>query len=136
MQRTIALVMVVVGLQLAGCGPGGPSTVPVKGKVLHNGQPLSEGTVTFVPETAGQPEPVGSIGADGSYQLATGDKPGAPVGKYKVVVRASVPSNPNDPYSVPKSLVNAKYTTPAATDLQVTVAADAPPEAYELKLNN
>jgi len=110
--------------------------VPVSGKVLHNGQPLTAGSVTFVPEANGQPEAVGSIGTDGSYTLATGDQAGAPVGKYKVVVRSSVPSNPNDPYSVPKSVVPKKYSDPSATDLTVEVASSVTPGAYDLKLTN
>ena len=136
MLRAFALLCALIGLPLAGCGPGGPATVPVSGKVLHNGQPLTAGSVTFVPEAAGQPEPVGSIAADGSYTLATGDQPGAPVGSYKVVVRATVPSNPNDPYSLPKSVLPPKYSDPAKTDLRVEVVASASPEAYELKLTN
>jgi hypothetical protein len=77
---------------------------------------------------------VGTIGEDGTYTLITGDVPGAPVGAYKVVVTSSVPMNPGDPYSLPKSIIPAKYGKAETTDLRVDVVSDAAPGAYDLTL--
>ena len=100
-----------------------------------SGQPIASGTVTFKPLAPSDlPDPVGTI-ASGQYSVATGPNPGAPVGKYKVIVTASIPSNPDDPYSVPKSLLPAKYTAASTTDLQIEIVATPAAGAYDLKLN-
>jgi hypothetical protein len=120
---------------LAGCGDG-PRTVPVAGAVIFDGQPLTTGTVQFHPvEPTNKHQPVGTIGADGKYQVVTDSVPGAPVGKYKIVVNASAPSNPSDPYSLPKSLIPQKYNVPEETELLLEVASGAVPGAYDLQLS-
>jgi hypothetical protein len=81
-------------LGLTGCG-GGSTDLPtgrVSGKVSHNGQPVTGGTVTFAPLKSGVAgggmvgKPAsGPISSDGSFSLTTyspGD--GAVVGKHTV----------------------------------------------------
>lgn len=72
-----------------GCGPGGPATVPVTGKITIGGQPANNVSISFIPETAGAPTASGTA-TNGSYTLYTGvdGKPGAVVGKYKVTLAA------------------------------------------------
>lgn len=130
--------MFVLSLALAalgGCGQSG-KLVPVTGKVMVGDKPLTTGTVTFIPEgdNKSKIEPVGTIGADGTYTLATGTQPGAPAGKYRVIVTATRPSDPKDEYSEPVSLVNTMYSDRNSPNLPVEVVADAAPRAYDLKL--
>lgn len=120
---------------LAGCGP---SFVPVEGKVIVSGQPLNTGSVAFYP-TAGSGQAdaeigTGDIGSDGSYKLMSSGKAGMPPGKYKVVVNASKPSNPDDQYSLPILLVDKKFTDLATTPLVVDVAAGAGAGKYDLNV--
>src|SRR5262245_6775858 len=68
----------------SGCGGSVGSLHEVKGKVTIDGNPMSGGSVRFVPDTAkgnkSGLEPVGVIGTDGTYTVATAGKPGAPEG--------------------------------------------------------
>jgi hypothetical protein len=69
---------------LAGCD-GGPQIVPLKGKVVYKGQPLTFGSVMLQPE-GGQPA-TAVIEPDGTFVLSThspGD--GATVGQNRVRV--------------------------------------------------
>jgi hypothetical protein len=71
-----------------GCGDGHPTRVPVSGRVVIDGQPLSEGNIRFVPEH-GRPS-AGTIGADGRFTLTCYDgNDGALLGKHRVQVSAS-----------------------------------------------
>ena len=57
-------------LLFAGCGPSGPAVYPVTGLVTFNDQPLTTGTVVFLPKSGGSPAQ-GEIGPDGKYTLTT-----------------------------------------------------------------
>jgi hypothetical protein len=114
-------------------------TVPVSGKVYLGNRPLTTGSVSFRPDASKDNtstwEPSGDIGPDGTYKLSTNGKPGAPLGWYKVIVAADVPSNPNDPYSIPKSIIDVKYADPNTTDLSIQVVENPSPGAYDLKVS-
>jgi len=114
-------------------------TVPVTGTVYLGDRPLTTGSVSFRPDASkgntSTGEPSGDIGPDGTYKLSTNGKPGAPPGWYKVIVAADVPSNPNDPYSMPKSIINAKYADANTTDLSIPVVENPSPGAYDLKVS-
>jgi hypothetical protein len=75
-----------------GCGDSSVERVPVSGKVLIDGEPLTLGSIRFVPKEG---RPLSSaIMADGSFELAEesiGNVPqtGAPVGEYRIQVSAS-----------------------------------------------
>jgi hypothetical protein len=94
-----ALVLVAIALGLAGCGKR-PKLVAVTGKVTHNGQGVTGGSVWFHPDGgADGPEKMGGqLQLDGSFTARTfphGE--GIPPGKYKVTLspdlagRAGVP---------------------------------------------
>lgn len=71
----------------SGCGDGLPQRAPVAGSVTFNGQPVSEGTVTFFP-TAGRAA-LGKIQADGTFRLTTYDEgDGALLGEHRVTIEA------------------------------------------------
>ena len=120
-------------ITLVGCG-GGLKMVPVTGKALIDGQPLTRGVVTFNPDPAkGNSARVACtsrIKGDGQYELYTDDgshvQKGAPVGWYKVTIATT----PGDEAPLP---VNDKYTDFTRTDLVVEVVPNAAPGAYDLK---
>jgi hypothetical protein len=118
-------------LLLAGCGPGGPKTYPVTGKVTIQGQATADVAITFQPVDPAGPVASGRSGADGSYTLYTGveGKPGAPVGKYKVVLSGGgAQQDPSAMYSGAKGPPKAaegpvpkEYTSAATTPKEVEV---------------
>ncbi len=136
--RVLTWVTAVFLFVLAGCG-GEESIdrVPVSGQVTLNDQPVSSGNVEFHPvgESSEEPSiPVSTIGEDGKYSLATPMGEGAAPGSYKVVVRITEPTDPNDPYSPPKLLSPERYNNPDQTDLKIEVVPTPEPGAYDLKL--
>ncbi|MDZ4657553.1 MAG: hypothetical protein SH868_08225 [Bythopirellula sp.] len=86
----IGLSFVAVGL--LGCGEQ-PMRYPVSGKVMIDGEPLSLGSIRFVPEK-GRPV-TSAILSDGTFALAETslssdpDQKGVAPGKYRVAVSAS-----------------------------------------------
>lgn len=89
-----ALVASVTALLVAGGCQRGVERVAVSGKVLIDGEPLTLGTIRFVPKTG---RPAGSrIGPDGSFRVisksqASGgsEVPGLFPGRYQIAVSAS-----------------------------------------------
>lgn len=120
---------------LAGCGPGGPSLIPVEGKITADGNPLAQGSLAFHPDTA-KGNASKKTGAaeikDGSYKLFTDGKPGAPAGWYKVtVVSAGEPDN-TKPEAPVKSFVAPRFADPRLTDQSIEVKAGG---SYDLKVS-
>jgi hypothetical protein len=115
---------------IAGCGDT-TSTIPrvtaypVKGKVLlPDGNPLTQGTVTFVPgDLLKGREAAGKVGSDGSFTLST-DKAGdgAAEGQYSVRIdsEAGVPTGGK---GRGRLLVPEKYGDESTSGLTVTVKA-------------
>ena len=128
---------VFAALLLTGCSSGTGKLVPVQGKVTVAGQPLTKGSVSLRPDKArGETitaEPYGTIGPDGTYTLSTDGKPGAPVGKYVVLVVATEDPDPNSS-ATPKSLIHPKYADPDTIHLQVEVVENPRPGQYDLDL--
>jgi hypothetical protein len=98
-----AALLVIVAVLLAG-GPvgcdSGPPLGDVKGKVTFKGEPVKEGSVTFLNTTEG-----GTFGADlqtdGSYAI----RGGAAVGEYVVVVTPPIIIVDTDPGKSPPAPV-------------------------------
>jgi hypothetical protein len=119
---------------------------PVAGTVKVEGQPLTKGWLTFYPDDAkgnGSTRlPVAEITSNGSYELTTNGKPGAPCGFYKVVVAASkdpIPLKPpRNPDGSPKGLrwlVHDKYTRPETTDILSEVIEEPAAGRYDFDLS-
>lgn len=133
--------LALVPLFCWGCG-GGADLVPVSGKVKSGTELLNTGTVTLSPDKSkgntSDKTPIGAIGEDGTYTLATGGKPGAPAGWYKVTVVAEAPrakgKSDASEYAVPVYLVADDYMDPDRTPLAVEVKPGAPEGHYNLEL--
>ena len=109
--RAVLLGSVVI----VGCSDG-PEMASVKGHVYYNGDPLTHGSVMFIPK--GGPPARGVIGEDGAFELQTykpGD--GAFVGQHRIRVtcyetQSSGAANQagEEELQHGKSLIPKKYT--------------------------
>ena len=113
----------------SGCGPGGVERAVVSGTVTHNGRPLEQGQIRFVPE-AGQKLPSsGAIITEGDY--VAGSQGGVPIGKHKIQIESWRPTakwlkehGPPGPDAVwdmipQQQIIPAKYN--AKTELSITI---------------
>jgi len=128
----------LTALLVGGCSGNKDDFYPVSGKVTAGGELIKKGSVSFRPDGSKGNKtlhaPTGDIGADGTYQLYTIGKPGAPPGWYKVIVFADANPNPR-PGLEPKWLHHVKYTNEGSTDVLLEVVEKAPPGTYDLKLS-
>lgn len=123
---------------LAGCGGGGPTPVPVAGKVTLNGKPLTVARLQFVPDrakgnTAGA-EARGRVDATGAFALETAGQPGAIPGWYKVAVFAFEEVPEGGGPKPPVWLAPMRYADPEGSGLRVEVTADPKPDQYHIQL--
>jgi hypothetical protein len=119
---TTALTM--AALIVAGC-ENGPTRGEVRGKVTYKGQPVKEGTVTFLNPTEGGAAEA-TIGEGGAYEVAGG----AVVGEYIVEIKPVTEMRDTDPGKSPPAPVekNApdipkKYRMQGTTPLKAKVEA-------------
>jgi len=80
--------LVCATLVVLGCGPGGPATVPVTGKVTKGGVGLANISVSLVNPSNTADASAGTTDGTGAFTLTYGTqgKKGAVPGKYKVVL--------------------------------------------------
>jgi hypothetical protein len=132
----------LLGLLLfaSGCShsAGEARLLPVTGRVTVAGNPLTTGTVSFLPDTSrgntSGVAPGGEIQPDGSYTLFSAGRKGAPAGFYRVIVSAAEPVDPNNPLAPRRSFVNVRYNSVETSNLQVEVTETPVPGAYDLPL--
>ncbi len=95
---SIAIVLAAVGI--TGCGGDSlPNLVPIEGEVLYNGEPLTEGTVIYLPAQPGGRQATGPIGPKGQFTLMTLKKnDGVMRGDYQIAIYAYEP-HPGEPMS-------------------------------------
>jgi hypothetical protein len=112
---------------VSGCGPSRPRRVPVSGKVLIDGQPLSTGYVQVIPH--GARASFGEIQPDGSFRLTCyTPNDGVVPGTHRVVVSSTTRINEtHQRWNVPR-----RYADPMNTDLTVTI--DKPTDSLVLEL--
>ena len=103
-KNTLFLLVIAIGIPLAGCEKSGhlKGLVPAKGIVLYNGQPVSNATITFIPETVSPEQRVAYATTDeqGRFVMTTlQPQDGLAQGKYKITVKkfeASPNSQPTE----------------------------------------
>src|SRR5262249_41369202 len=115
-------------LALSGCGGPTFEFAEVEGKVTLGGKPLAGVEVTFYPDDTGAsqlPYATGKTDGSGNYTLTLKDgKPGALVGKNRVVVNWPLPERGNNrdkPPPPPGPAIPLAYTVAADTPLIVEV---------------
>ncbi|MCL2119083.1 MAG: carboxypeptidase-like regulatory domain-containing protein [Planctomycetaceae bacterium] len=100
--KNILILLMATGIPLAGCEKSGhlKGLVPAKGIITYDGQPISNATVTFVPDTV-TPEHRGAYATTderGRFIMTTlQPQDGLAPGKYKIVVRKFETSNNSHP---------------------------------------
>jgi hypothetical protein len=113
-------------------------TLPVAGIITSDGKPFTVGTIAFMPDrqkgNTSPHTPGSEIGPDGSYSLITATKPGAPPGWYKVVIVATEPPNPKDPFANRRSFIDTRYGTAEKTPLEIEVVEAPAAGSYDLTL--
>src|SRR5262249_35893896 len=134
---------------VVGCGSSF-KTVPVSGRVLVDGEPLTIGnaTVLFKPDASkgnkSKLDFAGKVDNEGNYSLYYGKgNAGVAPGWYKVAVVAmeSPQTRPEPNKERPKgppprrrSLIDTKYTLPASSGIEIEVVENPTPGAYDLNL--
>jgi hypothetical protein len=118
------LIVVLLFVVSAGCSQG-PATGKVKGKVTFKGQPVKEGTVTFLNLKEGGAAEA-TIGADGAYAVQNG----VAVGDYVVevkplmhIVDTDPGKSPPAPMEKPAPDIPKKYRMQGTTTLRASVKA-------------
>ena len=86
-----SFLLIIVLLQLVGCGQSLPPTVPVSGTVTWQDEPLASGTVVFQPLNIGEGLPrrpaQGHLDSQGAFRLSTFRRDdGAVPGEYSVLI--------------------------------------------------
>jgi hypothetical protein len=130
------LVLFLSGIVPLGCGESLPPLAPVKGTVYAaDGSKLTSGQVSLVPETADTtrkvPPSSGKIESDGTYEIFTGGKPGAPLVKYKITIS---PDMSKGGMAQGKAPYDQKYREANKTPLKYEVVASPEANRYDLKL--
>lgn len=124
MGRTCGAILCAALLMTTGCG--GPSRVVVKGKVTHEGKPISKGEIRFLPEGEGQV--TGSTITDGVYEASGGNT--VLSGACRVEITAMRPAksrqDANVPFQQETQYLPAKYNT--KTTLRFDVPTSGPVE--------
>jgi hypothetical protein len=133
MQRILPCFLVGLAMILAGCGDGGPTLIPVKGKVSYDGKPLETGLVRFEPLDGKSASGKGGVIANGEYtalvpagELLVKISSDKIVGKRK---RYDMPDSPMD--DVTEQVVPKKYNIDSK--LKVNVQAKKDDLDFELK---
>jgi hypothetical protein len=135
-QRVAAGILIVSAIaSLAGCG-GGSNVARVSGTITLDGQPLTSGTVHFVPSEGRAAK--GKIAPDGTYRLGTfGEADGALLGTHQVAIVAYEPveikqQGPPFPKPTNKPLVPPKYLEIGSSGLTFTVEPGRNTADFEL----
>jgi hypothetical protein len=103
-----------------GCGPGGPPSGQLSGSVTYKGEPLSTGTIVFMPQSADIPYAQAEIAEDGTYTAMTKEfGKRIPVGNYRVMISAVKDMGPEAPV-VP--LIPFKYSSDTQSGLTAQVS--------------
>src|SRR5262245_6299786 len=120
-RKWIILVGLLTGL--VGCGPSGPKLEPVSGKILKDGQAMTNVAVALVPEGSGIAA-IGTADGSGTIVVQTNGRSGAMQGKYKIGV--TEPTRPMTPESLasgspPPLSFDRKYESPQTSGFEFEV---------------
>ena len=118
----------------AGCSPSGVPIAKVRGRIMYQGLPVANASVSFVPDKLGTVPALGKTDREGNYVLSTyGANDGAPVGSCRVAISLTGPPPPlpehlakaeaaAETLQMPgKPLIPLKYFSPDTSKLQVDV---------------
>jgi hypothetical protein len=124
----VGIVVFLCLLPLAGCG--GSKLATVSGTVTYQGNPLTQGAITFFPENGR--EAYGKI-KDGKIVEVTTHTfgSGAMPGQYRVAIFSE--ANPDDMKASHESLISKKYNDPKTSELTADIKPGDNKLTFELK---
>ena len=131
-----ALAVATAALACAGCsGKGGLNTAQVKGTVLYQGKPLTEGSIQFVPQRG--PAANGQIGSDGTFAASIPDGDGAVVGANQIAITVTQEGQaiPGERFKSVVWLIPEPFGSPGASGLNCEVKEGANDFKIELSRN-
>ncbi|MFN3151355.1 hypothetical protein [Bremerella sp.] len=84
----LLLVVLPMAFALTACSGNGSGLYEVKGQLTHNGEPIPEMNIIFVPEDTGKhPESYATTDAEGRFEMKVVNTPGVAPGKHTVFVQ-------------------------------------------------
>lgn len=117
--------LLVVGLLTGflGCGQSGPKLEPVSGKILKDGNAMTNVAISMVPEGAGIAA-IGTADSSGTIVVQTNGRSGAMQGKYKIGV--TEPTRPMTEEALrsgspPPLSFDRKYESPQSSGFEFEV---------------
>ncbi|WDI42145.1 carboxypeptidase-like regulatory domain-containing protein [Bremerella sp. P1] len=129
------LVIVPMAFAFTACGGNSSGLYEVKGRLTHDGQPIPEMMIYFIPEDTGNnPESYATTDAEGRFEMKVVNTPGVAPGKHTVYVQ--------DPAAVQGGQTSTdagylavleKYGAEETSPYTITVEEDLPD--LELKLD-
>ncbi|HEY1068149.1 MAG TPA: hypothetical protein VGE52_18645 [Pirellulales bacterium] len=142
-RSAVAAVLFAAACLSTGCKKTRPNELtvyPVKGRVTHNGEPMSHAILTFYPadkEFSSALKSRASADAEGNFVLTTYElNDGAPAGEYKLVLYW--PVDPPGPFDLeqpnPPDRLKHQYSDPVKTKLKTTYVVKAEPTTLDVKL--
>ena len=121
------MLLACLALVSTGCGNNEESLTFVKGHIYYKERLIRQGTIVFTPdsERGGRGDvAIAEIGPDGSYNLKTGNLPGAAPGWHRVTLVAveEASHNPDpDQFAELRSLLPSSYRDPDLSGLTFEV---------------
>lgn len=116
LSRFLVVFAVLISCALTGCGDGRPERVPVSGRVMLDGKPLTRGYIRVVPSEARSSG--GPIDSNGRFVLGTYEPDdGCVVGTHRVEVCSNEPRGGDLFWYAPK-----KYANIETSEITVTIA--------------
>ncbi|WP_437192228.1 carboxypeptidase-like regulatory domain-containing protein [Planctomicrobium sp. SH527] len=138
-QFLLALTICLVALPFSGCSKSSSKELgTLSGKVTYDGEPVSEGEVTFIPAGEGVSVQV-KIKEDGTYNVQGSGNPGLSLGEYKVTVTPPlivIPDTATSPGGTslkPVKNIPPKYHNPNTSGLKVTVSSTSA-ETFDIEM--
>ena len=133
--------LLFLGVCLTGCGARSEPLGVVTGRVVHQGKPVSGGTVIFQ-SADGRTSIRAPLADDGTFRMETFDQKGLPPGKYRVAVKPASSAGGAVPLAgegkeagaaQAHPLIPARFHDPETSKLTAEVrTGDNPPLEFDL----
>ena len=118
--------LAAIGLLSAGCNQSA-KLVPVEGRVTLDGQPVTYGSIRFIP-TSGRPA-FANLDEQGRFKLFTDEHEGCPLGNHVVTLHSSKSVTETDI----RHFAPSKYETGVTSDITLDVKGPNKDVVIELK---
>lgn len=133
---TLVVCLLLFGLPLlGGCGAPAEPLGPAEGRVLFEGEPVTEGMVVMVNRDKGV-HMTAPLGEDGRFEFQRADGVGLPLGTYQVAVMPPIPDLPEGAVATAATKehpnIPVKYRSHGTSGLTATVSEESPEIVIEM----